>query len=73
MITRTYNFENEKQASLFDKLYVKLKENNKLTVEEVATTYVRLASKEEIISFFTEDDEDLKLIPSDEVFKKYKS
>jgi len=72
MIVRTYNFDNEKQASQFDKLYVKIKQNQKLTIEEATIGIGRYATEEELIEFFEEDAEDLKLIPSDEVFKKHK-
>jgi len=73
MIVRTYNFDNEKQASQFDKLYVKIKQNKKLTVEEAALGIGRYATEEELVEFFAEDAEDLKLIPSDEVLKKHKT
>jgi len=73
MIVRTYNFENEKQASQFDKLYFKIKEKKNLTVKDAVLGLVHHATDEELIAFFTEDDEDLKIISSDEVFKKYKS
>ena len=49
-----------------------LKQNKKLTVEAAVLGLGRLASKEELVAFFTEDEEDLNLIPSDEGFKKYK-
>ncbi len=73
MIIRTYNFDNEKQASQFDKLYVKIKQNKKLTIEETALGIGRYATEEELVEFFEEDAEDLKLIPSEEVFKKHKT
>jgi hypothetical protein len=72
MIKRVYNFDNEKQAFLFDELYVKFKQHKKLTVEDAVFGIGRSATEKEILDFFNEEDEGDDL-PLDLVVEKIKS
>lgn len=70
MIKRTFNFDNEKQAFQFDELYVKFKQQKKLSVEDAILGIDRVATDKELTDFFNEEDEDL---PLNLVIEKIKS
>jgi hypothetical protein len=53
--------------------YVKKHKLQPLSVEDAAMPYGETINKEDLKTFLNEDDEDLNLVSSDEVFKKYKS
>ncbi len=76
MIIRT--IDSKEHANQFDDLvnklsYVKKLNRQPLSVEDVVMPYGEKINKEDLKAFLSEDDDDLNLISSDEVFKKYKS
>ena len=77
MIIRTVEIDNAEHAKQFDDLvnklpYVKKLKRQHLSVEDVVLPYGETINKEDLQAFLSEDDEDLHLISSDEVFKKYR-
>jgi len=72
IIKRTNNFDNEKQAFQFDELYVKFKQQKKLSVEDAILGIGRAATDKELTDFFNEEDEGEDL-PLNLVIEKIKS
>jgi hypothetical protein len=52
--------------------YVKKLKRQPLSVEDVVMPYGETINKEDLLAFLSEDDEDLHLISSDDLFKKYR-
>ncbi|NDC29744.1 MAG: hypothetical protein EBZ58_02150 [Bacteroidetes bacterium] len=76
MIIRTVEIDTEEHAKQFDDMLEKLPyvtKHKSLRVEDVAMPYGETINKADLRAFLSEDEEDLHLISSDEVFKKYKS
>jgi hypothetical protein len=77
MIIRKVEIDSEEHAKQFDDLvnklpYVKKLKHQPLSVEDVVMPYGETINKIDLQAFLSEDDEDLYLISSDEVFKKYR-
>lgn len=77
MIIRKDEIDSEEHAKQFDDLvnklpYVKKLKHQPLSVEDVVMPYGETINKIDLQAFLSEDDEDLYLISSDEVFKKYR-
>lgn len=77
MIIRTVEIDSEEHAKQFDDLvnklpYVKKLKRQHLSVEDVVMPYGETINKEDLLTFLSEDDEDLHLISSDDLFKKYR-
>jgi hypothetical protein len=77
MIIRKDEIDSEEHAKQFDDLvnklsYVKKLNRQPLSVEDVVMPYGETINKEDLRAFLSEDDEDLHLISSDDVFKKYR-
>jgi len=77
MIICTVEIDSEEHANQFDELvnklpYVKKLKRQHLSVEDVVMPYWETINKEDLQAFLSEDDEDLHLISSEEVFKKYR-
>jgi len=77
MIIRKVEIDSEEHAKQFDDLvnklpYVKKLKHQPLSVEDFVMPYGETINKIDLQTFLSEDDEDLYLISSDEVFKKYR-
>jgi hypothetical protein len=77
MIIRKVEIDSEEHAKQFDDLvnklpYVKKLKHQPLSLEDVVMPYGETINKIDLQAFLSEDDEDLYLISSDEVFKKYR-
>ena len=76
MIIKTLEIDTEEHVKELEEILSKLpyvKIARPISVKDVALGYVNEPTEAELTAFFTEDIEDEILIPSDEVFKKYKN
>lgn len=77
MIIRKDEIDSEEHAKQFDDLvnklsYVKKLNRQPLSVEDVVMPYGETINKIDLQAFLSEEDDDLNIISSDEVFKKYR-
>jgi hypothetical protein len=77
MIIRKDEIDSEEHAKQFDDLvnklpYVKKLKHQPLSVEDVVMPYGETINKIDLQAFLSEEDDDLNIISSDEVFKKYR-
>lgn len=77
MIIRKVEIDSEEHAKQFDDLvnklpYVKKLKHQPLSVEDVVMPYGETINKIDLQAFLSEEDDDLNIISSDEVFKKYR-